>query len=226
MAGLGERTRQQRRAWPRLNLERRAHFDFRGGGRFATTRDIGCNGLFLRTVKPLPRGTLLKMRLSLDTERKPLAVSGTVVRTEDGAGMAVRLADDAWTRAEIATYLLSNLVSTKPLPLAPELSGESMARWKGLARLSQSKLDRTLWNLSRRQQLNEHLASDLDSRAQNLEHHEACLMILDKELHDKERELSQRERMVEERMRALDARAQKLLDLAKRVQAERAQLPE
>jgi len=197
---------------------------FKGSGRFATTRDIGCNGLFLKTVEPLPRGSRVNMRLSLDTERKPLAVTGTVVRTED-SGMAVRL-EGAAPRAELATFLLSTLLTKQPMPLVEELSGESMARWQGLARLSQSKLDRTLWSLSRRHQLNEHLARDLDGRAGDLEHHEACLMILDKELHKRELEVTVREQAVVERMRALDERAKKLLELARRVQAERAQLPE
>jgi hypothetical protein len=209
--------REQRRAWPRLSLERQAHFDFMGTGRFATTRDIGCNGIYLKTVKPLERGARLHMRLSLDEQRRPLAVAGTVVRTEEGSGMAVRLGDDARTRAEIATYLLATLVSKQPLPLTEELSSESLARWKGLARLSQSKLDRTSWALARRQQENEQLANELDERAHALEHHEACLMMLDKQLQERELELTQRERSLDQRMMDLDARARKLLELSKRL---------
>ena len=42
----------------------------------------------------------------------------------------------------------------------------------------------------------EELARDLDERAQQLEHHEACLMILDKELHKRELAVTVREQAV------------------------------
>ena len=83
-----------KRAGSRIMVELRAEIGRGTMTRLCQTRDVSESGMLLRTLKPLPIGTRLAVRLTLPDDSRPLEGDVEVVRhSRDGRAMGLRFID-------------------------------------------------------------------------------------------------------------------------------------
>lgn len=79
--GLLNRLSGQPRATPRVPVKMRVEIEEGKPEKFLTSVNISEGGLYLRTVTPLPEGTVLHLKFTLPRDVEPMTVVGMVVRT-------------------------------------------------------------------------------------------------------------------------------------------------